>query len=573
MMETPTEATRNHAKRRRFAFTPESVTMAVCALLAVGLILYPLARLLWASFFADVRFGDESYFTLENYRFLVENAPLRSALVVTFVLSIAATLISVVVGSALAWAVTRTNMPWGSGLEPLNIVPFFLSPYVGAISWTALAAPNVGILNKFLMPIFGLTQPFFNVYSIPGMIWIMSLFYIPSVYIFVVGSFRNMDPALEEAARMSGASNWRVVRHITFPLVIPAVLSGGLLALVTSAGSPDVPLALGKPVGLDTLATLIFDNRQNYPPLYNLSAAMGTILLAIALAGVYVQRAIIKPRSYVTITGRGYRTGVVDLGRWRYVALGFNVLYLLAALAVPILSLLLMSLSKYWSGTFNPQLFTVANYSYVLFDFPVTKVALQNSLILAVVGATLSVALCVVLSYTIYRGRTFGRGALDFVVMLPMAVPAIVMAMALLLVWVRTPLYGTLLILLVAYVTRYMPVAQRNISAALLSVSPDLEESARLSGASWFRTILYIVVPLLKPGIAAAWLLLFIIFIRELGVSVLLCGAGTEVMSVALYRLSNEPVAVAAFAMVQMALLLVATLLFRRFMGTSDIAM
>lgn len=571
-MAVTTVSVRGRLRRWRVTLGPEHWIMVLGAVVAFVLILLPLAWLLWGSLFTDVGFGEEAALTLDNYGFLVTDAPLRSALVVTFATSIATTLLSVALGSALAWVTARTNVPGARTLDMLNIIPFFLSPFVGAVAWVALAAPNTGMLNRLAMHWLGLTEPPLNPYTVPGMVWVMSLFYIPYVYIFVVGSFRSMDPSLEEAAKMSGARNHQVARFITFPLVAPAILSGGLLVLVTASGSPDVPLALGKPVNLDTLATLIFDNRQRYPPLVGLSAAMGTVLLAIALGGVYLQRCIILPRSFVTITGRGYRSGRLDLGGWRYVALAFNLVYLLAALVLPLLALLLMALSTYWSGTLQPQLMTGRNFTYVLLDFPVTKVALQNSLILAVGGATLGVGLCTVLSYTIYRTRVAGRAALDFVVMLPIAVPAIVMAMGFLLVWVHTPFYGTLLILLVAYITRYMPIAQRNIAAALLAVSPELEESARLSGASWLRTMLYVVIPLLKPGIAAAWLLLFIIFVRELGVSVLLYAEGTEVMSVVLYRMSHEPVTIAAFAMVQTVILLAATVAFQRISGTAEIA-
>ncbi len=570
VIETSTQLRSSSRRWARFIPSPESVIIAVSAFLAVGLILYPLTRLFIASFFSDVGFGQESRFTLDNYVRLVSDPVFHSAIVVTFVVSIATMLAATLVGCVLAWIVTRTNMPGARFLDSINIVPFFISPFVGAVSWTALGSPNIGTINVLFRNLAGAYQPLVNIYGVPGMVWVMTLFYAPFVYMSVSGIFRNMDPTLEEAARMSGASNWKVFRNITLPLALPSILSGGLLVLVTAAGAPDVPLALAKPAGLDTLSTLMYVNRQEYPPLFSLNSAIGMILLIVAVIGIYVQRAILRSRSFVTISGRGYKSGITDLGRWRYAALVFNLFYILIALVVPMVNLLMMSLSTYWSGSFDPALFTLQNFKSVLFDFELTRLALKNSLILAVSGATLAVALCTVLSYIIHRSRVPGRAALDFLIMLPISVPSVVMAMAMLLVWVQTPLYGTLFLLLVAYITRDMPIAQRNIAAAMLAVSPDLEESARMSGASWLRTMFHIVVPLLKSGIAAGWLLLFIVYLRELGQSILLSGAGTETFSVALYRMTR-PVQTAAFAVVQVVILLVAAWVFRRIAGEGHI--
>lgn len=570
MVDPSTQLKQASSRRIHLLPTPESVIMALTAVLAVGLILYPLTRLLVASLLSDVGFGKQAVLTLENYGALLSDRTLHSAVIVTFAVSIATMLIATPIGCLLAWAVARTNIPGARFLDAINIIPFFISPYVGALCWTALASPTIGTLNVLFRNLSGQPQALVNIYSIPGMVWVMVLFYAPYVYLFVSESFRNMDPTPEEAARMSGAGNWRVFRHITFPLALPAIISGALLVLVTAAGAPDVPLALGKPANLDTLSTLMYVNREAYPPLFGLNSAIGMILLLVAVIGMYGQRWTLRSRSFVTISGRGYSASQVDLGRWRYVALALNLLYVLIALVIPLCALLMVALSTYWSGSFDPTLFTLANFKSVLFDLELTKIALKNSLILAVSGATLGVLLCIVLSYIIHRSRVAGRAALDFLVMLPISVPAVVMAMAMLLVWVQTPLYGTLSLLLIAYITRGMPIAQRNIGAAMVAISPDLEESARLSGATWLRTMYHIVLPLLRPGVATGWLLLFIVYLRELGQSILLSGAGTETMSVALYRMTL-PVQQAAFAVVQIVILLLAAAVFLRIASQGQI--
>jgi iron(III) transport system permease protein len=393
------------------------------------------------------------------------------------------------------------------------------------------------------------------------------------MYLFVIGSLRRMDPALEESARTSGSSVWQTARRVTLPLVTPAILSGAILVFVSCAGEFGVPLALGTPFKIETMTTQIYNLTNGSAIDYNASAALSAVLAALTLTFIFIHRKVVLPRGYTTITGRGYRPARVDLGRWRWAAFAFNLLYLLMAVILPLLALFLVSISVRWEGRFEPGALTLSNYVYV-FAYPLSARAVWNSLKLAVGGATLCMALALLISYGIHRGRQRGRGALDVLSSLSIGFPGIVLAMGILLAYIRTPVYSTLWILLIGYITRYMPYGQRMVSSSLLSLSPELEQSSRTAGASWLTTLRRVTLPLLKPGIVAGWLLLFVIFLREFPISVLLYKGGLEVLSVAVWYFSEHESAVrtAAVAMVQVVLLLGAIVLFRRLAGADELA-
>ena len=541
-------------------------------LLVSALVLVPVGMLLYTSLRVE-EFGEAAYFSLVKYTEFVLSPRILRSIANTLIVSTGATLIAGAFGIALAWIHARTDVPGRRLLEPLTLIPFFLSPYVGAIAWSYLAAPRVGMLNGWLRALLGLDADPLSVYNRWGIVWVLALFFTPVMYLFVVGSLRRMDPALEESARTSGSGIVETARRVTLPLVTPAILSGAILVFVSSAGEFGVPLALGSPYKIETMTTQIYNLTSGSAIDYNASAAISSVLAALTLTFIIIHRRVILPRGYTTITGKGYRPRLVGLGRWRWAALGFNLFYLLMAVILPLAALFLVSISVRWEGRFDPGALTLGNYAYV-FTYPLSARALWNSLKLAVAGATISMALALVVAYAIHRGRGRGRALLDLVSSLPVGFPGIVLAMGILVAYIRTPLYSTLWILLIGYVTRYLPYGQRMVSAALLSLSPELDQSSRTSGASWATTLRRISLPLLKPGILAGWLLLFVIFLREFPISVLLYKGGLEVLSVAVWYFVEHESAVrtAAVAMVQVVLLLVAIWLFRRLAGTDELA-
>src|SRR5919199_2178238 len=307
------------------AFGVEQVVLGGTALVCLGLILYPLGILLVSMFRIDV-FGEPSRWTLENFAFLVSPAML-SATANTLLIALGATLLAGVIGVLLAWTGARTDMPAARILEPLNLVPFFLSPYVGAIAWTYLAAPRSGLLNNLLRQL-GIANDPLSPYNLGGMIWALALFFVPYIFLFTVAPLRRMDASLEEAARSAGCGVLDTARRVTLPVVLPGILSGAIIVFVSCAGEFGVPLALGHPNGTETLTTQIFVLTQDLPAKYNRAAAAGAVLALMALACVWVQRRPTARRDFGTVSGKASQPRLVDLGRWKWAALGFNLLYL-----------------------------------------------------------------------------------------------------------------------------------------------------------------------------------------------------------------------------------------------------
>jgi iron(III) transport system permease protein len=382
-----------------------------------------------------------------------------------------------------------------------------------------------------------------------------------------------MDPTLEEAARVAG-SNWvTTTLRITLPLVSPAIFSALILAFVLGIEDLGAPVVLGYPYGIQTISTLMFDGIDQYPPDHNFGAALGVLLMSITIFGVIIQRRIIGSRAFTTVTGRGYRPPSVDLGWGRYVALAVNLLYLTLAVLLPIATLLVVSFSKAWLGNINLVDFTAHWYQFIFTQNPLALRGIKNSLILATVGATVGICIATIISYAIHRTHSKLRGWLDFITTVPIAVSGMVMSIGLLVALIRTPLYGTLSILLLAYVIRFFTYGQRSVSGIIVALSKDLEESSRVCGASWLTTTRRILLPLVWPGFVGGWLLLFITYMREVSMSLMLSRSGTETLSVALFELlSYAPYgAMAAFTMVQVVVVFFAAIIFIRFTRSEGI--
>ena len=555
------------ARRLRLRLA-EAPLWALFALVGV-LIFLPLGLL----FHGTLQVGEwESIrYSLDNYRWMFKSRRLFGALTNTFIIASGSCLLAAALGVSLAWITARTNSFARETLEAFNLIPFFLSPLVGAISWTYIASPHMGLLNRFLMNLLGLDSAPFNIYSHAGIIWVLGIYFTPYMYLFTVGSLRKMDPALEESARVCGASMLRTALFVTLPMAIPGIIFGLGLTFISSAGMFGVPAVLGLPARIDVLATMIFEAISLYPPDYGRGAVLGAIILLITVLILIAQRRVMKTRSFAAVTGRGYQPHILNIGRWRYVTFSFNLCFLIAAVWLPLAVLFWVSLSKIWEGTIDFHQFTLEHYKYVLGIYPLTQRAIRNSLLLAIGGGTICMVLSCLIAYVVHRTRWRWRAVLDFITTLPIGIPGMVIAMGVLLAYIKTPIYGTLWILMVAYITHFMPVGIKGASAGLLGLHKELEESARTCGAGWLRTMWMIVLPLIRPSMVAAWLLLFLIFFRELNASILLFAHGNEVMSVALFILVDDgsPGQVAAYAMFQTGLILAFVLIFRRFTGGS----
>ena len=532
--------------------------VSIGILLIIGPFLAGLVRslLLWVA--------DDPQISLANFTWLFTDRRIQTAAINSLICGAGAMSISLVLGTSLAWIVSRTNVPGRELFKTLNLIPFFFSPYVGAIGWIFLVAPYSGLMQTTTAAFFGGPIEGPNIYSLAGVIWILSLFYTPYVYLFVISPLQRMDAAFEDAARVHGASFWTTVRLITLPLLQPGLLSAALIVFVTSAGLFDVPLALTATKGIRTMPTEVFA-LVRYPSDLGRAAAFGIFITAVTVALTLWQRAHLAKRRYEIVSGKGYKPRVIELrGAGKAIALTIEIVFLLTSVVLPVLALILVALSPLWTGKFNPANATLANFNYVLFEYSLTRQAIMNSLFLAVTGATIGVMISGLQSYYLVRVRSVFKGFVDALLALPLGIPGIVLSLFFLIFAIRTPLYGTLVILLIAYIARFFPFATRTITAMLSAIHPELEESARANGATWGQTMRMILLPLLRPALIAAWIMLFIIFIRELGASILLYASGTETISIAMLLLSENSVGyVAALALIQLVLLLIGFSLFR----------
>ena len=560
--------------RWRSLVTQESVAILIVSMIVAAAVLLPLFTLVISSFQVLDAGGFDTTWGLDNYQALFTDRIIPKAFVNTLLISTGSTVLAAFLGISLAWINARTNCPWRDRLEPYNLIPFFLSPFVGAIAWHNLASPDIGLINIWSRDYLGVSDHLINVDNIYGVIWVTGIFFSPLMYLFVVGALRRMDPALEDSARTAGAGLLRTTFTVTLPLVAPGILSGAIIVFVTSAGEFGVPFKLSAPYGWETLTTQIFSKAVGDDANHYLGAAMSMALGAITAFFIYIQQRHIAPRSFTTVTGKGFRPNVLDLGRWRWVAFGYNIAFILVAVALPILCLLVVSVHPVWQGKIIPSAMTFHNYEKTLFFWQQDSITaatngIYNSFILAFAGATIAMVLSLVVSHMIHRTKGFGARLLDFLCVVPIGFPGIVLAMGVLVTYIKTPIYATLWIILLGYITRFFPYGQRNVSSVMLAISEELDQSSRMAGASWFTTLRRITIPLLKPGIFAGWVLLFIIFLRELSISIILYTSGTETLSVGVYYLvnfENEPLT-AALSIAQTVVLLLCVIVFRRVAG------
>ena len=560
------------AAARRFTglLSPESLICTLAILVLLWLIVYPLALLLLGSFRTALPMQPGS-FTFDNYTALIANDENRRAILHTLVSSGLATMVALTIGSALAWITSRTDMPGRRFFDSLFILPFYLSPFIGALAWTLLGNPRIGFLNTLFTDYLGFADPPFNIYSLPGFVFVMALYYAPVAYLFVAGALRAMDPALEEAARIHGADGGRTAWRVTLPLVTPALSSAALLIYLNSAGDFGIPAVILIPMNYHVITTRIWVGLGYFPPHYTEAAAFSAVLWGVSALIVFWQRRHLAGRSFATVTGRGYRPALLALGAAKPVMLAICALYFLLSILLPYGALAYTSIHPYLSFAWDPHLWTLRNYDEVLFTNPLTIRATRNSFILASGGATLTMLLALVIGYVVMRTRLRARALIDYLSLLPIGVPAVVFGVALLwgYIFLPVPIYGTLWMLLIAYIAHYIPFGVRATSSGFAQLSGELEESARVHGASWIGTMRRILVPLLKPALMAGWILLFIEFLRSLSLSILLYTNQSVVMPVVLFEQFETGLypALSAFALVQTAIMIIGVAAARRLGG------
>lgn len=549
-------------ERRMLAFAWSGGLLLILTLLVI----YPVAMLLIGAITNTNPVVEGYHFeraSLDNFIAVLGNPNVHAALFNSLIACAGGTLVAGVIGLTFSWIVVRTDTPCKGLIAMASIVPLFVPPLVGAVAWAILGSPRTGLLNTLLASM-GIDFRL-NLYSMGGLIAVFGMYYAPYIYMFTASALRNMDPSLEEAAEVSGASAVRTLFSVTFPLIAPAIVSGMLLSFVVMLGIYGIPAVLGAPANIHVLTTYIFKLTAWTPPLYSTAASVAVILMVVTGILVWLQHKVLSGRSYTTVAGKAFRPRALRLGPWRWVTLGLALLYLLVVVVLPTLALIVAGFRKFLFIRTVDALFDWNAYSLLHFDRlfanPLALRSIFNTMEVGIITALLGGALSFAIGYTVYRTQLPGRRTIDIISTLPVAIPGLVVGVAYLWAWIGLPggLYGSIWILALAFIARFMPDTVKALSTSLLQIHKELEEASWICGRGTLATIRTIILPLAKPGVVAAMTLLFILAIRELGSSLFLYTSQTMVMAVLLldyYEGGNVGVT-AAFSLVQTVLLAV----------------
>lgn len=479
--------------------------------------------------------------TLANFAVAFGTPRYLAAIGNSLILATGVGLVDLVIAVPIAWAVVRTDMPL-KGLMRASVIGAFITPgFLGAIAWILLASPRAGWLNKGWMALTGASSGLFNIYSMSGLIFIVSLYTYPYVFLFTATSFELMSSEMEDAAAILGARMGRILRVITIPLVLPGVIAGFIMAFLEAVADLGAPLLISVPARFQTITSQLFQFFQ-FPSKVEVAAAYSLPLLLITGGLLFLQRRLLVRKTFATLTGKGAAQRIVRLGGWRYVALGWCLLVATLSLVLPGLMLLSAATSKAWARGWSLHNLTLDNFRFILVDHPTTPRAILNSFLFSTTAATAAVLIAFLTAYIVNRRLFRGAWLLGYTAMMPYVIPGIVLAIGFLAAYARPPfmLYGTAWIMIFAYTSRFLPIAYTNSDAALKSIHPELEDAARIAGAGRLLTLSEVTLPLIKRGILGGWLLVLIAGLRELSTAIFLFSANTKVMSTVLIDLSEE---------------------------------
>lgn len=515
--------------------------LGLCAMVVTYIAIIPLGFLLWQSVFTPHTVAKPAEFTLDNFRTAYTSLETVRLFLNSLQFSAGTAVFAFLTGTTLAWMNERTNTPFKNLFFALSIIPLIIPGILFTVSWILLASPKIGLLNLALQAGFNTDYVFFNVYSMWGMIWVEGLHYSPMAFLIMTAAFRSMDPSLEESAIMSGASIRQVAWRITLKLTWPAIFATLLILFVRAIESFEVPALIGLPVGIQVFTSSIYQAIHQYPSNVGLASAYAVTLLLITSLGVYFQSRLSgQGNKYSTMTGKGFRPRAMDLGKWRYVTAAMFIVYFLTIVALPFFVLLWSSFQKFYSvpSASALQNMTLDSYRFI-FSYPTLINSVWNSVLLAFGTATLVMLLTSVICWIVVKTKIPGRWLLDNIASLPMVFPGLVLGLAVMIFYLNFDIgiYGTMWIMFLAYVTRFMPYGLRYNTTSMLQIHKELEESAAMSGASWWTAFRRIILPLLKPGLVAGWIYIVIVSIRELSTSILLYSPGTEVIAIVIWEL------------------------------------
>jgi iron(III) transport system permease protein len=539
---------------RPVRFDPTWPILILFAALLCVMILLPLSWLVYYSFV-----DRSGAFTLNNFIELVTNPIFLDPLVTTVIIATSSSIICCLVAAPIGWLVARTDMPLRRTVRILVTASFVTPPFLGAIAWELLAAPNSGLLNKIYRAVTDAPpdEHLFNIYTLTGVIFVISCYTFPYVFVLVANTLDRIPGELEDASSILGGGTWVTARRITIPLALPALLAGALVAFLQAMTLFGSPAILALPAGFHTMTTKIWSLFQ-YPPKLELAAAASLPLLLLTVALLRAEHVILGRRGYSVLAGKQGDPRLVRLGHGRWVALGLVFAVLLCPVFLPYGALFNAAFSRVASQFITFSNFTLHNVEFVFFELSSTKLAVKNTFLLGTLSATIGTAMAVVIGYLTARKAVTGHRVLGFLATAPVAIPGIVLGVGLFLSYTRPPfvLYGTVWILLIAFVTIALPAAYQQLQSAFRSVHADLEDAGRILGATRLRTLWDITAPLLRTSVIATWCFIFVGVIRELSAAIILFTSETKVISVLIFDL-NESGDLGAIAVLGLIMLII----------------
>ena len=523
----------------------------ILVLLIIDFLLYfqllPSVYLLVRSLFPD------GSFSLETIRSLYTDPIHLDALKNTLIASVSTMILGTLIAFPLAWLVGRTNLYGRKFFRRLFVLSYMVPPYVGAMAWMRLMNPNVGIINRFIRMLFSLPDvpgPL-NVYTLPGLIWVLTSFYYPYAFITISRAMEKMDPTLEEASRISGASPLGTVLRITLPMMTPSLLAGALLVFVSAASCYGIPSIIGTPGNVNTVTTRIVEYVTKGQTGTNDAVGLSVFLMVVSLIVLFLSDVVLAKKQYVTVSGKSVQPSVVHLRRWRVPLTVLVSLFAVLMILLPFGVILTTSLkTDVGKGLFAAGNFTLSNWTGV-FERNETLSCLQNSLVFASVAATVGLVIACVMGYLLQRTQIRGRSIPNFLITLGSGTPSVVIALGLIMTMrgnFGLNIYNTAMIMIIAYLIKHLMIGMRTVTSAMSQVHVSLEESSQASGASWLKTMLKITGPLIFPSIAAGWFLIFIPSFYELSMTTLLYSSTTKTIGFQLYEywtLTSQPMSCA----------------------------
>ncbi|MDO8692166.1 MAG: iron ABC transporter permease [Dehalococcoidia bacterium] len=516
------------------------IIVSAAVLIASYLVLVPLAMLVYSSFTGAAP-GATGPLTLEHYATAFADTSIWKLLGTTMVFALGSGGLAFVIGTILAWLCERTNMPFKSFFYALTLARMMIPGVIGTIAWIFLLGPRNGMVNRLLMQAFGLSDAPFDIFTLPGMIWVEGLSLTPLTFLLMGAAFRSMDPSLEESATMSGSSALTTMRRVTLRLALPAALSVILIMGIRGMESFEVPALIGIPAGIYTFISAIYIAVRAYPQQYGVAGALSMLVMVISVVGITLHgRATSKAERFSTVTGKGFRPRVIDIGVWRWIAAAASFVFFLGSLGLPLFILFWASLFKFYQLPSLEALSqaTFFNYSDVL-SWSVVQRSIVNTIIVAIVTTAIVMTLTSIMAWLVVKTRLPGRMIIDNLVTLPIIFPGLIVGLALLWTYLvlPVPVYGTIWIIVISFVTRFMPYGMRSCSTSMIQIHRELEEASLTSGASWLQTFTRVFIPLLRPGLFAGGTFVVLLCIRELSSAALLWSPGSEVLSIQAWQM------------------------------------